>query len=568
MPPAGHPADGARRVNRELPDIQYALQLTGRNELSLNSAKPVFRPGPRQVVCRVEAAGLCFSDLKLLKDFDRHTRKSAIVSGIDPGVLAEIPSYVPGRAPTVPGHEAVVRVWAVGEKVTSCAPGDRRLVQTDYRWLRTASSNAAFGYNFEGALQEFVLMDERAITSPEGESMLLPVPEDLSASALALVEPWACVEQAYLVRERRAFRAGGRMLVAARGELPRGVLAAALEKYGRPGGISWVGESPPDDLPVAVTRAADVESLPDGGYDDAIVFGAEADTIEAVFPKLAAGGLMVVALGGGRVGRPVAVPFGRVHYSGIRLVGTPGADPADAMAAIPESGEIRRGDRIGVVGAAGPMGVMHVVRDLCQGVEGVEVQALDLDEARLEGLRRMAEPLAESRGLSFGTANPSQGRPQELFNYVVVMVPSAALVAEAVAKAAEGAIVNVFAGMPVESTAETDFNAYVDKRVYAIGTSGSRVEDMRAVLDKLSSGALDTNLSVFAVAGLEGAAAGLRAVETREAAGKIIVYPSCKGLGLVSLGEMSGRLPEVARHLSSGLWTAEAEAELLKAYGS
>jgi hypothetical protein len=41
--------------------------------------------------------------------------------------------------------------------VRSVKPGDRRLVQTDYRWLKTAHSNAAFGYNFEGALQEYVL---------------------------------------------------------------------------------------------------------------------------------------------------------------------------------------------------------------------------------------------------------------------------------------------------------------------------------------------------------------------------------------------------------------------------
>lgn len=49
------------------------------------------------------------------------------------------------------------------------------------------------------------------------------------------------------------------------------------------------------------------------------------------------------------------------------------------------------------------------------------------------------------------------------------------------------------------------------------------------------------------------------------AAGKIIVYPSGKGLGLVPPEEMAGRPPEVARHPSRGLWTAEAEP--LKAYG-
>ena len=45
-------------------------------------------------------------------------------------------------------------------------PGQRFLVQTDYRWLRTADSNSAFGYNFEGGLQQYVIMDERVFIDP------------------------------------------------------------------------------------------------------------------------------------------------------------------------------------------------------------------------------------------------------------------------------------------------------------------------------------------------------------------------------------------------------------------
>ena len=74
---------------------------------------------------------------------------------------------------------------AVGSKVTSVTVGGRYLVQADFRDLKTSNSNGAFGYNFEGALQEYVLVDERVITAPDGESMLIPAPEDLSASAIA-----------------------------------------------------------------------------------------------------------------------------------------------------------------------------------------------------------------------------------------------------------------------------------------------------------------------------------------------------------------------------------------------
>ena len=56
-------------------------------------------------------------------------------------------------------------------------------------------------------------MDERVVTAPNGESMLIPVPEDLSASALALCEPWACVEDAYVDKQRQKLKSDGKMLV-------------------------------------------------------------------------------------------------------------------------------------------------------------------------------------------------------------------------------------------------------------------------------------------------------------------------------------------------------------------
>ena len=136
-----------------IPQTQQAVQLVGPDQLQLNPSKPVFQPGAHQVLGKVEVVGLCFSDLKLLKQFSGHARKSAVASGVDVQTLAGMPHYVPGDQPTVPGHETVVRIVGVGPEVTRHKVGERYLVQTDYRWLPTASSASAFGYNFEGALQ-------------------------------------------------------------------------------------------------------------------------------------------------------------------------------------------------------------------------------------------------------------------------------------------------------------------------------------------------------------------------------------------------------------------------------
>jgi L-sorbose 1-phosphate reductase len=529
----------------DIPQTERAVQLVGPDKLELNSAKPIADPGPHQVLAQVEAVGLCFSDLKLLKQFSQHSRKSDVLTGLDPQSLAQMPNYVPGDAPTVPGHEAVIRVVKVGTGVDRYKTGERFIVETDYRWLPTDKSNAAFGYNFEGGLQEYVLLDERVITSPDGESMLIPAPEDLSASALALVEPWACVENAYTETQRRTLKPGGRLLVVGDAAIDRAIVDKCP---GRPGSIVWAtGDS--------------VAAQPDAGFDDILYLGADAATAEKLFAKLAVGGLLAIVQGGRKFGGQVQAQVGRVHYGGIRVVGTTGADPAAAYAAIPASPEIRPGDKINIVGAAGPMGTMHVIRDLCQGAKGVTVYAGDLNDERLAGLETLASPLAVKNNVTLRPYNPSKNPPGVAFDYIVLMAPVPALVAQAVVAAAPKAIVNVFAGIPADKTAAIDLDAYVEKQLYFVGTSGSELKDMQQVLAKVVARELDTNFSVAAVSGLEGAIDGIRAVEHNLLPGKILVYPSCRGLKLTALGDLGGETP-----LGPGHWNLEAETALLKRF--
>ena len=120
----------------KFPTSQHAVQLIGPDKLALNTSKPVPTPGPHEILLQVEAVGLCFSDLKLLKQFDSHPRKSDVVSGIDQDILASIQSYVPNDKPVVPGHEAVCHIVAVGDQVEHHQVGERCLVQTDYRQTR------------------------------------------------------------------------------------------------------------------------------------------------------------------------------------------------------------------------------------------------------------------------------------------------------------------------------------------------------------------------------------------------------------------------------------------------
>ena len=556
-----------------LPASQNAVQLVGPGRLVLNRSKDVPQPGPHQIVVKVEAVGLCFSDLKLWNQFSAHPRKGEIVSGIAPEVLQQIPSYVPGELPTVPGHEVSCRIVAVGSDVTRHRVGERCLVQTDYRTLPTKGSNAAFGYNFEGGLQEYVLMDERVVVDTvTGVRALIAVSEEPSAAAVALVEPWACVENSYSTTNRRTLAPRGRLLVVAEdGHAVMGLAEAA--KPGQPPASVTIVAAAEVDLPwagpsVAVIRASDVRDLPDASFDDIVYFGASKLTIDVLNDKLAVGAIINVVLAGATIGAPVSVGVGRVHYEATRWIGTVANSAAESYVTVPPSGELRPGDSLLAVGAAGPMGQMHILRSLSADVDGLSVVGTDLDDARLRSLLAKAQPVAQANGVSLRLLNTSSQPLVGTFSYHLILVPMPSLVADAVQSSEDRGLINIFAGIAVATRHDIDLDAYIARRCYMFGSSGSVVSDMEVLLDRIATGRLDTNLSVDAVSGMAGAADGLAALQDRTMAGKIVIYPSLHEVGLLSLADLSGAFPTVASKLADGHWCLEAERELLKVAGS
>ena len=561
--------EGAEAV-KDIPRRQHAVQLVGPDELRLNTNKEVYEPGPYHILCRVKAVGLCFSDLKLLKQYSTHVRKSEVIAGVDRTILEHLPSYVPGDTPTVPGHEPTVEIAAIGSKVSHVQLGERYFVQADWRWLRTATSNGAFGYNFEGALQEYVLLDERIVFPPDGESMLMAASDpSRSMSAYALVEPWACVEDAYGSPERTTLLEAGRMLVVTEHPLSAEEMGGYLSAGATPAHLTVAGDGPPVDVEgMEVVRVDGLDSLDDGTFDDVLYLGSNKDVVERLFGLLGKNGVINIVQRGGSFGDTVRAPLGLVHYGGIRITGTAGDSLSAGLQRIPRTGEIRSGERIHIVGAGGPMGVMHVIRNLCQGVAEIEVCGSDLSAERLTALDRLARPTAEQRGARYRSFPAADKPAGERWSYITLMAPVPALVAQAVGDCSEGGIINIFAGIPADVWGEIDLDAYLAHNLYMIGTSGSLMRDMKVVLGKIAEGSLDTNVSVAAVSGLDGAVEGIRAVEKQLIAGKILVYPACRGLGLTPLIELENALPGVAEKLDDGVWTAAAETALLEHFSA
>lgn len=553
------------------PATQYAVQLVGPDQLKLNPAKAVTLPGPWEILIKIEAVGLCFSDLKLLKQFNAHPRKSDILKGLGADVLHGIQSYVPGDKPVVPGHEVVCRIVAVGERVKRHKVGERCLVQTDYRDLKTLNSNAAFGYNFDGGLQEYCIIDERVALDPKGERFLIPVGEEKSASAIALVEPWACVENSYVNQERSHLKAGGKLLLVV--ESGREVTGLnELVTAHRPGAMTLVAGLEENrlakdlmDLDLSVSVATDLAGLANESFDDILYFGTRKEIIDLLNDKIAPRGVINLVLGGRKIGQTVNVGVGRVHYGFTRWIGTTGSDARDSYKVVPATGEVRAQDKIVVIGAGGPMGQMHVIRNVCSGLPGISVIGTDFDEARLTSLSKKADPMAKANQVSFSVLNTSKTKDTHSYSYFALMAPIGQLVADAINHALPGALINIFAGIPAPTKHELDLDTYLERKCYMFGTSGSEIEDMKIVLRKVETGQLDTNASVDAVSGMAGALEGIKAIENRTLAGKIIVYPMLHELGLIPLVELENYYPKVAEKLIGGQWNKAAEDELLKA---
>lgn len=531
----------------EIPTTQHAIQITGKDEILHNKSKPVDPVGPTQLLLQVEACGICFSDTKLLHAFDSHPRKAEVVAGMDLAALPEIPGYKPGSQPTVPGHEPVGRIVAVGDQVSHFKVGDRVLVQADWKHLRTPKSNGAFGYNFEGALQEYVVIDERCVVSPSGEEFLIHVSDGPSAAAVGLIEPWATVEGSYAWAERNHLADGGRLLVVTDGE-SYGVDSLTAE------------HQPAETLTVA---PGEVSTLEGQAFDDIIYYGADADVIETLAPLLGTRATFCAVLGGQTIQRNVQLDIGRVHYDFIRFIGTVDSDPADAYAWVPATGELRDGDKVAIIGAAGPMGQMHTMRALTSGFDRISVAATDLSDERLEHLRSIVGPVAEEHGVPLEVINTGSTELEPGYTHISCMVPVPALVAQAVDLAAEDAIINAFAGIPAGTLGEFDLQGIVERRIFMLGTSGSDVSDMRTVLDKIEKGIIDTHISLDAVTGMAGFQDAIDSVMNRTSGGKIMVFPMLHDLPLTRLVDMPEKLPHVAAKLNDGVWTKEAEAALL-----
>jgi threonine dehydrogenase-like Zn-dependent dehydrogenase len=319
---------------------------------------PVERPGRRQLLARVDAAGICTSVNKLIDQGSRHP----LAYGWDHA-----------QHPVVVGDEGVVTIIGVGSELAGeWSAGQRCAVQPAvdhapinhlerYRDQGRGVTKVAMGYTLPGLLAEFVLITEEVLQA----GCLIPLPDDaLPAGHAAIAEPISCIISSHAhhmhlsqpdrTKARKAttgLTPGGVTVVIGVGPMgrihvdlaisarPRVIVATAR----RDERLAWIGRTfgqraaaagvelvtvntTTDDLAAVVARVSDGV-----GADDVIVTAADGALMEQVQHLLARYGVLDLFAGLKPGEEIIGIDERFVHYQEINITGSSGGGPWDVI---------------------------------------------------------------------------------------------------------------------------------------------------------------------------------------------------------------------------------------------
>lgn len=340
-----------------IPATMRALVLdgVGVDHLSVRQV-PVPRPGPGQILARVDAAGICTSLLKLIDQGPKHS----FLNGWD---LAHFPIILgdEGALTLVEIGEALREEYRVGERYVVQPAVDHAPINYRERFNDNARgmTKLAVGYSLPGHLAEYMLIPEEIFAA----KCLVPVPDPAMPNAhAAIAEPLSCVISAqdhhvHLVQSnpltaREAVKgllpggvtaiigagAMGRMHVdLALSYAPRALVVADLidERLALTRDL-FAGRAGELGIPLHTinTRAGDLKAfvgeLTDyRGADDVIVAVGVAKVIESAQELLGRGAVLNL-FGGLKKGEDiVGLNTTTVHYKEVNVTGSSGGSPWD-----------------------------------------------------------------------------------------------------------------------------------------------------------------------------------------------------------------------------------------------
>ena len=340
---------------------------------------PVPHLGPRQLLARVDAAGICTSVNKLIDQGSKHP----LMHGWDPA-----------EHPVIVGDEGVVTIVEVGQELTGeWSAGQRCAVQPAvdiapvnhlerYDDDGRGVAKVAVGYCLPGLLAEYILIPEEVLEA----GCLILLPDDtLPAGHAGIAEPISCIISSHAhhmhlsqpdrTKARTAttgLKPGGVTVVIGVGPMgrihvdlaiaarPRVIVATAR----RDERLAWIHETFGERAAAAGVElvtvntttqdlAAVVDQVSDGaGADDLIVTAADGALMERVQHLLARYGVLDLFAGLKPGEEVIGIDERFVHYQEINITGSSGGGPWDVIETLRlmAAGEIDAAAHIGHVG--------------------------------------------------------------------------------------------------------------------------------------------------------------------------------------------------------------------------
>lgn len=322
---------------------------------------PVPQPGPRQLLVRVDAAGICTSLIKLIEQGSGHSL---------------LYDWDIERFPIILGDEGSVTIAQVGTELADAYEVGRRCVvqpavdhppvnhRERYRDGGKGVGKVALGYTLPGHLAEYMLITEEALES----RCVLPLPDrSLPFAHAAISEPISCCISAqehhlHLVQDdalscrtvAKGLKRGGVTVVIGAGVMGRMHVDMAMV-YGPRVIVST--DLIPERLELVQTLFADrarrrgielrtlnpaqqdlkrfITEVTEGhGADDVIVAVGSRPAIESA-QALCGRGAVLNLFGGLKKGEDVVeLDTGIVHYREINVTGSSGGSPWDVKRAL------------------------------------------------------------------------------------------------------------------------------------------------------------------------------------------------------------------------------------------
>ena len=376
----------------EVPSTMKAVVVNGTGFDKVHCCEvPVPTPGANQLLCRVDAAGVCTSIIKLLGQGPAHT----FINGWD---LEKFPIIL--------GDEGAVTVVKVGDNLKDqYRLGERFAIQPAVdvapinhreRYTNNAKgmNKCAVGYTLGGNLAQYILIQEEVL---RGEC-LLPLPKDeMPYFAVSMAEPISCICSAqdrqihihkagpFAKREPRlGLLAGGTTVVIGAGAM--GLMHAEMAMRFAPKNLI-IADILPDRLEKAKTiltekatrlgvnlitvhsdalRTALDEASGQKGADDIILAVGIQQVQQDALTLLGKGGVANLFGGLPRGKHMLQTDAIAVHYNEIKLVGSSGGEPSDLVDALNAiaTGDIDPGNFVYGIGSLRHVPrVLEMIRD-------------------------------------------------------------------------------------------------------------------------------------------------------------------------------------------------------------